>query len=146
MHALTLVDPQIKTYLQDIGYERWSRAYSESRRYNIMTTNIVECINGVLLSERELPITVLAERMRSLLQCWHFERQIEAGKCKNTLTPNAERHLAEQFNLSLWMRACTCTCRKFQLDQLPCPHAMVAISQVSANVYGYCSDYYLTKR
>ncbi|KAL5566265.1 hypothetical protein UlMin_029429 [Ulmus minor] len=67
MNVLTLVQSQLGPYLQEVGYERWSMAYLEGRRYNIMTTNISECINAILMKERELPITALAEEMRSLL-------------------------------------------------------------------------------
>ncbi|KAL5564949.1 hypothetical protein UlMin_028113 [Ulmus minor] len=67
MTVLTLVQPRLGPYLQEVGYERWSRAYSEGCCYNIMTTNISECINAILLKERELPVIALAEEMRSLL-------------------------------------------------------------------------------
>ena len=73
LHALMLVEPRLGSYLQEVGYERWSRAYSEGRRYNIMTTNISECINEILVKEWELPITALAEEMISLVQRWHYE-------------------------------------------------------------------------
>ncbi|KAL5566890.1 hypothetical protein UlMin_030054 [Ulmus minor] len=68
MNALTLVQLRLEPYLQEVGYEMWSRAYSEGRRYNIMTTNISECINAILVKEHELPVTALAEEMRSLVQ------------------------------------------------------------------------------
>ncbi|KAL5581810.1 hypothetical protein UlMin_014252 [Ulmus minor] len=68
MNVLTLVRPWLGPYLQEVGYERWSRAYSEGRRYNIMMTNISECINAILVKERELPVTALAEEIKSLVQ------------------------------------------------------------------------------
>ncbi|KAL5550262.1 hypothetical protein UlMin_000438 [Ulmus minor] len=36
----------------------------------------------------------------------------------------------------------TCTCRLFQLEQLPCVHAMIAIRHRKCDVYEFCSDYY----
>ncbi|KAL5559897.1 hypothetical protein UlMin_036108 [Ulmus minor] len=68
MNVLTLIQPRLGPYFQEVGYETWSRAYLEGRRYNIMTTNILECINAILVKERELPVTALAEEMRSLVQ------------------------------------------------------------------------------
>ncbi|KAL5539101.1 hypothetical protein UlMin_045399 [Ulmus minor] len=115
MNALTLVQPRLGPYLQEVRYERWSRAYSEGHRYNIMTTNISECINAILLKERELPVIALVEEMRSLVQRWHYERQMEAEKCKT---------------------------RQFQLEQLPCAHAMIAIRNSKRDVYDFCSEYY----
>ena len=99
MHALTLVQPWLGLYLQEVGYKRWSRAYSKGRRYNIMTTNISECINVILVKERELPVTALAEEIRCLAQIWHYERRTEADKCKIKLTPSAEASLSKQYQL-----------------------------------------------
>ncbi|KAL5544562.1 hypothetical protein UlMin_008346 [Ulmus minor] len=162
------MEPRLGPYLQDVGYERWSRAHSGGHLYNIMTTNISECINAILVKERELPITALAKEMRSLVQRWHYERHTEVDKCKTKLMPSAEALLAEQYQLSLRMRldpACetvytvfdgdkngvvdlqarTCSCRQFQLDQLPCAHAMITIRHMRGDVYDFCSDYYLSE-
>ncbi|KAL5571929.1 hypothetical protein UlMin_021526 [Ulmus minor] len=150
MHALTLVEPRLGLYLQEVGYERWSRVYSEGHRYNIMTTNIFECINAILVKEQELPVTALAKEMRCLVQRWHYERWTEAENYKTNLTPSTEGLLSEQYQQSLRMRLDPasdtvyivfdgdknglvdldrqmCSCRRFQLEQLPCAHAMIAI-------------------
>ncbi|KAL5580756.1 hypothetical protein UlMin_013198 [Ulmus minor] len=89
-----------------------------------MTTNIAECINGVLLFERDLPITTFID----LVSDTYFT-VYDGGK-----------------NGLVNFKAQTCTCKKIQLDQLPCAHAMLAIRKISADMYAYYSDYYLTKR
>ncbi|KAL5560535.1 hypothetical protein UlMin_036746 [Ulmus minor] len=165
INALTLVQSWLGPYLQEVEYERWSRAYSEGRRYNIMMTNILECINTTLLKERELPVTALAKEMKSLVQRWHYERRTEAEKCKTRLTPSIETLLSEQYQLSIRMRldlasdtvytvldgdkigvvdlqARTYSCRRFQLEQRPCAHAMIAIRHSKRDVYDFCSGYY----
>ncbi|KAL5572232.1 hypothetical protein UlMin_021829 [Ulmus minor] len=129
-----------------------------------MTTNISKCINVILVKEHELPIIALAEEMRSLVQRWHYERRMEAEKCKTRLTPSAETLLSEQYQLSMRMRldpasdtvytildgdkngvvdlqARTCSCRRFQLEQLPCALAMIAIRHSKKDVYDFCSEY-----
>ncbi|KAL5554741.1 hypothetical protein UlMin_042142 [Ulmus minor] len=163
MNTLTLVQPWLGPYLEEVGYERWSRAYLEGHRYNIMTTNISECINAILVKERELPITTLAEEMRSLVQRWHYERRTEVEKYKTLLTPSTETLLSEQYQLSMRMRlnptsdtlytildggkngvvdlqSRTCSCKRFQLEQLPCVHAMIAIRHSKRDVYDFCSE------
>ncbi|KAL5569600.1 hypothetical protein UlMin_026175 [Ulmus minor] len=103
--------------------------------------------------------------MRCLVQRWHYERRTEADKCKTKLTPSAEASLSEQYQLSLQMRLNhasdavytifdgdkngvvdqdrrTCSCRCFQVEQLPCAHAMIVISHRKRDVYEFCSDYY----
>ncbi|KAL5562716.1 hypothetical protein UlMin_032463 [Ulmus minor] len=130
-----------------------------------MTTNILECINAILIKEMELPVTALAKEMRCLVQRWHYERRTEAETCKMKLTPSAKGLLAKQYQQSLQMRLdpasdtvytvfdgykkglvdldrWTCSCRRFQLDQLPCVHAMITIRHRKRDVYEFCSDYY----
>ncbi|KAL5558735.1 hypothetical protein UlMin_034946 [Ulmus minor] len=125
-----------------------------------MTTNISKCINTILVKERELPVTALAEEMRSLVQRWHYERRTEAEKCKTQLTPSVETLLSKQYQLSMRMRldpasdtlytildgdkngvvdlqARTCSYRRFQLEQLPCAHAMIAIQHSKRYVYDF---------
>ncbi|KAL5546681.1 hypothetical protein UlMin_006368 [Ulmus minor] len=117
MHALTLVQPRLGPYLQEVEYERWSRAYSEVLRYNIMTTNISECINVILIKERELPIIALAEEMRCLLD--------PASNTIYTVFNGDNNGVID-----------------LQAQQLPCTHAMIAIRHKRGDVYEFYSDYY----
>ncbi|KAL5553646.1 hypothetical protein UlMin_041047 [Ulmus minor] len=114
-----------------------------------MTTNISECINAILLKERELPVTALAEEMRSFVQRWHYERRTEAEKCKTRLMPSLDPAndtvytvLDGDKNGVVDLQARTYSCRRFQLEQLPCAHAMIAIRHSKRDVYDFCSEYY----
>ncbi|KAL5549541.1 hypothetical protein UlMin_004772 [Ulmus minor] len=130
-----------------------------------MTTNILEYINAILVKEHELSVIALAGEIRNFVQQWHYERRTEAEKCKTILTPSAETLLSEQYQLSMRMgldpasdimytvldrdkngvvdlQARTCSCRRFQLEQLPCAHAMIAIRHSKRDVYDFCSEYY----
>ena len=40
--------------------------------------------------------------------------------------------------MALW----TCTCRKFQLDQLPCDHVLAVVRKTPYQAYDLCSLYY----
>ena len=40
--------------------------------------------------------------------------------------------------MALW----TCTCRKFQLDQLPCDHVLAVVRKTQYDPYDLCSLYY----
>ncbi|XP_049351853.1 uncharacterized protein LOC125816310 [Solanum verrucosum] len=40
----------------DIGFEKWSRAHYPGNRYDVMTTNIVESLNAMLIDEKEYPV------------------------------------------------------------------------------------------
>ncbi|GMN67482.1 hypothetical protein TIFTF001_036543 [Ficus carica] len=105
---------------------KWSQAYFNGWRYAIMTTNIVESLNSV---DRKA-------------------RREEALKLTSKLTPKAEKLIRTNFSIGLivtprpadqfeyavtnnasqiWivdMSERTYTCIQFQVDQIPCPHAM----------------------
>ncbi|KAK2647753.1 hypothetical protein Ddye_015242 [Dipteronia dyeriana] len=114
-----------------------------------MTTKISECLNGILKDARELPVTKLVEHICGLLQKWFWERREATAKMSTPLTKWAEKRLRRRINKSRCYRMHpinlykhhevdgylnglvnlsdkTCTCRKFQLDQLPCRHAHAA--------------------
>lgn len=66
MVKLVKIDHRVKDYLEDIGYEKWSRVHAPVNRGQIMTSNIAECINGCLVEARELPIIDFLEGVRIL--------------------------------------------------------------------------------
>ncbi|KAL5556423.1 hypothetical protein UlMin_038659 [Ulmus minor] len=73
-YTLCSAVPGVKEYLEAVGLDRWTRSHAPSRRYNIMTTNISESLNAVLVKVRELPITAFVNEIRLLCQKWFHER------------------------------------------------------------------------
>lgn len=57
------------------GIEKWSRAHCPANRYNYLTSNSVESINALTKDVRKIPITMLMEWFRGLLQKWYYERR-----------------------------------------------------------------------
>ncbi|XP_019240680.1 PREDICTED: uncharacterized protein LOC109220675 [Nicotiana attenuata] len=87
MTEMCKIDPRVQPYLFEIGYERWSRAYSKVKRSMVMTSNIAESINAANKDARELPVMRLLEYMTNLLQQWNnknrksaMETSIELGE------------------------------------------------------------------
>ncbi|KAK2648690.1 hypothetical protein Ddye_016179 [Dipteronia dyeriana] len=130
-----------------------------------MTTNIAKCLNDILKDARVLPVTKLVEHICGLLQKWFWERREATTKMCTPLTKWAEKRLRRRTNKSrcylvhpinlyehhvvdgylnglVNLSDKTCTCRKFQLDQLPCRHALVACNLRRISCYDYCSPYY----
>ena len=67
--------PEAYRKLEDAGFDRWSRAYCPGKRYNYMTLNSAESINSLTKFVRNVPITMLIEYYRELIQRWFFERR-----------------------------------------------------------------------
>ena len=68
-------------YVNDIGPQKWSRAHFIGRRYNLMTSNHAESINAVTRHARKMPIMMLMEFYRSIMQQCYFQRRNLGGTC-----------------------------------------------------------------
>ena len=114
-----------------------------------MTTNIVECMNGILRDAREMPLVPLLETIHSKLQQWFHDRRTIAGNMTTTLTtwtgeqlkkrektvqctfvqpinPDEYRVVGGELEGTVNLSTKFCTCRKFDMDQYPCVHGMAA--------------------
>lgn len=57
-------------YIMKINLDKWARSYFLENRYNIMTTNIVKCMNIVLQDARSLLVVSLLKSIQFLIQDW----------------------------------------------------------------------------
>ncbi|XP_019238615.1 PREDICTED: uncharacterized protein LOC109218699 [Nicotiana attenuata] len=121
MLKIEKVDPRVKSYLYDIGYHTWSRVHATVNRTFTMTSNIAESLNAVTKEARELPIYDLLEYMRTLLERWTKEKLLKAKENKKY------------------------SCGQFQLDELPCAHALATLRHRKETYENYCSPYYTRK-
>ncbi|CAL9021434.1 unnamed protein product [Prunus brigantina] len=131
-----------------------------------MTTNIVESINSVLRFARMLPVVHLIDEITNLLVCWFRQRGELAMKSHSTLCPDlGEIKLRKRLDAASRMNVVkineveynvldgdlnglvhlqnrSCTCRKFDLEQLPCKHAIAVCRHLKLNPYSFASSYY----
>ncbi|KAM6554096.1 hypothetical protein CsatB_014858 [Cannabis sativa] len=168
MAELDGLDKRIRPYLKKIGYEKWSRIHSQNKRYSTMTSNISESLNAANLAARELPITTLLECLRALVQQWTHTNRTKAQNTFTKLSPTGEDILLKNYTYSLnlevkattdylfevtrmkesWevdLEKRTCTCNRFQIDEMPCGHAVAVMREMNMDPYTYCSDYYTKK-
>ncbi|EOY18868.1 Uncharacterized protein TCM_043370 [Theobroma cacao] len=64
MNQLKQIHARAHTDLMRIGPKRWARACSLARRYQMMTSNIAECVNSCLKHARQMLITILIKFIR----------------------------------------------------------------------------------
>ncbi|XP_070010954.1 uncharacterized protein [Nicotiana sylvestris] len=117
------VDPRVKSYLYDIGYHRWSRVHATVNRTFTMTSNIAESLNAVTKEARELPIFDLLEYMRTLLERWTKEKLLKVRASTDhihTVLDGVKQYIVCPENKK-------CSYGQFQLDELPCAHALAAL-------------------
>ena len=85
MAMVVKVDHRVKDYLEEVGYEKWSRVHSTINRGRMMTSNIAECINGCLVDARKLTIIDFLEEARLLFGSWNYKNREIASYTKDTL-------------------------------------------------------------
>ena len=106
MGRIDQIDTRIRPYLFDIGYSKWSRAYSNCKRTWMMTSNIAESLNNVNRLARRLPVISLLEFMRVTIQRWIHKHNEEADKTTSNLTKKYDVYLQKSITLSCNMRVC----------------------------------------
>ncbi|XP_049349455.1 uncharacterized protein LOC125814026 [Solanum verrucosum] len=174
MAKVDKIDHRVKEYLEDAGYEKWSRVHSTVNRGRMMTLNIAECINGCLVEARQLSILEFLEEVKILFGSWHCKHRKIAYYTKDTLGRRFEEVLIIIASKSSKMEVCVmihyfvvpssefifsvyeagrryivclerkvCSCERFQLDEIPCAHAIVVLKEKNVkDMHPYCSDYY----
>ncbi|XP_058757866.1 uncharacterized protein LOC131631102 [Vicia villosa] len=58
---IVLSNPDAGSWIDNLSREKWTRAYDNNVRWDHMTTNLVESMNGIFKGIRNLPITALVE-------------------------------------------------------------------------------------
>ncbi|XP_073304179.1 uncharacterized protein [Primulina huaijiensis] len=100
-----------------------------------------------------------------LIPLWFNKHRNAAGSATTTLTPSTEAILRANFTLSQRLKASqlnafeyqvygdgkdevvnlsdrSCSCRVFQIDKIPCAHAIAAIYGAKLDLYDFNSPYY----
>ncbi|GJV37734.1 transposase, MuDR, MULE transposase domain protein [Tanacetum coccineum] len=103
--------PEAYKKLEGAGFKKWSRAHCPANRYNYMTSNYAESINALTKTVRKVPIMMLIDYYRDLIQRWYFKRRFKVYQVRD----NKRFHLVD-------LAKRECSCRKWQLLGLPCGH------------------------
>ncbi|XP_070004923.1 uncharacterized protein [Nicotiana sylvestris] len=122
-------------------------------------------LNAANKHARDLPVVNLLDFMTTLIQKWNYINRKDAVESFMKIGAKYEKILADNTILSQTMMVLpsteflhlvidgqtrnvvrlherNCTCGRFQLDDIPCPHAMAVIQKFHMDSYKYCSDYY----
>ena len=124
--------------------------------------------------ERELPIITLFDEINMRFALLFHQRCMELVHSENRFVPSIEKDISEYVNAgnkllahqianykfsvtghgdvsTVDLQRRTCTCRIFDLDKIPCPHAMAAIrsqhgDDFGIQIYLYSSRYYSVEK
>nr|XP_016513699.1 PREDICTED: uncharacterized protein LOC107830594 [Nicotiana tabacum] len=166
MLDIAKVDKKTYDYLMEEPPKRWARSCSPRRRYDMLTTNIVESMNFVLLEARELLILRMMDFIQVKLHRWFNERRNEAEGTFYDVSCWIEEELKKKIDLAFTLNVFpvdswrsrveeegitflvdlnkrTCDCFQFQFDELPCIHAIAAIEKRNIKKSNFCLHWYL---
>ncbi|KAH0707409.1 hypothetical protein KY290_011965 [Solanum tuberosum] len=154
---------QGRTHVVSRGFTRTPsiKNYTIYIRYDIMTTNIAESVNSMFLDEREYPITALFDAINMQFAEKFHKRRIKFINATTIFVPSIEKDIAKNINLgnkllvhqtanykyiitshdevaTVDLLAKSCTCKVFDIDKIPCPHAMAVFRCQYGDNYGRC--------
>ncbi|XP_019257561.1 PREDICTED: uncharacterized protein LOC109235770 [Nicotiana attenuata] len=154
MSQIAVVDKKTFNYLMKEPPGRWAHSHCPRRRYDMLTTDIVESMNNILRCARQLPLLTMMDFIQEKLQSWFYERRTTAEGIFGELSNWAEATLEEKIKSAFTFRVLpidrlkfnvkeggmefivdldkrTCDCSEFQLDAIPCELAIAAIESDS---------------
>ncbi|KAJ9675204.1 hypothetical protein PVL29_024234 [Vitis rotundifolia] len=131
MIELKRLDEKCLEWFNRLDTKKWTLAYDGGHRYGWMTTNIAECINGVLKGARMLPITALVrltfyrcvsyfETRRTEIQTRIANGDLYTSYAINKITKyesRASRHTVNIFNCSNEIFEVTTAPHGFHMDK-----------------------------
>uniref|UniRef100_A0A1U7V1V0 Uncharacterized protein LOC104214260 n=1 Tax=Nicotiana sylvestris TaxID=4096 RepID=A0A1U7V1V0_NICSY len=161
MSDIANADKKTYDYLMEEPPKRWARSCSPRRRYDMLTTNIVESMNSVLLEARELLMLRMMDLIQVKLQHWFYERRNKAEGTFYDVSCWVEEELKKRIDLAFTLNVFpidswrsiveeegitflvdlnkrTCDCFQFQLDELPCIHAIAVIEKRNIKKSDFC--------
>ncbi|PHU14279.1 hypothetical protein BC332_15484 [Capsicum chinense] len=134
----------------ELGFEKWSRAYLPGNKFDVMTTNIAESVNTILINEREYPVESIFNSIAKRFGEIFRERRAYVLKCKDKKKiSTAEKILRDNLSKddSFYVENISGGERKFDLVKIPYDHVMAALRSMhgddySLSVYDYSSPLY----
>ncbi|KAJ7968367.1 Protein FAR1-RELATED SEQUENCE like [Quillaja saponaria] len=153
------VSSEAAKWLQQFHPSQWALVYFEGTRYGHLSSNIEE-FNKWIFEARELPIIQVIERIHSKLMNEFVERHLRSSSWLSVLAPSAEKRMIEAIGHASTFQVLRsdeiefevlsaersdivnigtrcCSCRDWQLNGIPCSHAVAALISCRKDVYAF---------
>ncbi|XP_075091970.1 uncharacterized protein LOC142172096 [Nicotiana tabacum] len=115
MSQIAIVDKKTFDYLMEESPGKWARSHCPRRRYDMLTTNIVESMNNVLRRARELPVLTMMDIIQEKLQIWFYERRTVAEGIFRKISNWAEATLDDKIKPAFTFRVLPIDRLKFKV-------------------------------
>ncbi|KAG5598622.1 hypothetical protein H5410_029992 [Solanum commersonii] len=127
----------------DIGFEKWGRAYFPGNRYDVMTTNIAESLNAILIDKSIMWHLYLIRLLRGLENCLGRGMHISSNQWDDSLYVENATGDDNQFTMFgvgvtayVDLLEKSFSYREYDLIKIPCAHAIAVLRSKRGNEYG----------
>ncbi|XP_054777285.1 uncharacterized protein LOC129285571 [Prosopis cineraria] len=158
--------PELAQWLETNGdINRWALSKFPFHRWDNITNNLSESFNAWLVKERKHSVVTLLLKHQEKLASKMYASKVAMSKWQNGVGPNIEEKLKANvarvevmlgnhhsgnllsvkigdIHLRVDLSLRECTCQAWQMSEIPCAHACVAIKKVYGNVYSYVEGCY----
>lgn len=164
MDSIRCVSSDVAHWVMASKPENWSDALFRGARYDHLSSNIVDSFTNWIPVKCETSIVqILDSVQKKLMEMTHSRRDI-SGSWGGPLTPSMEQKLQKEVSKSRKLNVlCSsdtvfevrgntiyvvnigdwiCSCRRWQISGLPCPHAIAVFNRIDRSVYDYCLGYF----
>ncbi|KAJ6383922.1 hypothetical protein OIU78_027262 [Salix suchowensis] len=152
------ISQDVIPWFQHFSPQLWAVAYFEGTRYGHFTLGVTELLYNWALECHELPVVQMMEHIRLQLTSWFNSRRDIGMSWASILVPSAEKRVLEaiadahcyqvlranevEFEIVSTERtnivdisSRVCSCRRWQLNGLPCAHAAAALISCGQNAH-----------
>ncbi|KAL0327508.1 UNVERIFIED_CONTAM: hypothetical protein Sangu_1828800 [Sesamum angustifolium] len=124
-------------YLDQINKEKWTASHDGGWRFSILTTNMSECINGVLKGARRLSMFISWQQKAVEHTVTKYSH---AQQSASVVTKRQNRHGMNTHVVKIANRECSCC--KWNQFGIPCSHAKKVSRAYNISVASMVKDYY----
>ncbi|XP_070006532.1 uncharacterized protein [Nicotiana sylvestris] len=103
MSQLITVDKKTYNYIIEEPLERWALSWFPQRHYDMLTTNMVESMNSVLLKGKEIPILRMLDFIQEKLGEWFYKWRKKANETIHRVSIWAEEEMTKKMDLACKM-------------------------------------------
>ncbi|KAI5342082.1 hypothetical protein L3X38_009957 [Prunus dulcis] len=162
-------DEKAWKWLKKRPAKNWSRSHFESHfKCDLLLNNLCESFNAAILDARDKTILSCLEKTRVYVMLWMANRRSACQNWRYSVGPRIFKIIEKNKNklgssqciprlagkklyqvnhiyggeFVVDLRAKTCSCRRWNLCGIPCPHAISAIFQICENPIAYVDDCY----
>ncbi|KAL3329826.1 hypothetical protein AABB24_033937 [Solanum stoloniferum] len=147
--------------------DHWANALFGGARYGHLTSNFGQPFYDWVMEVNELPITQMVDVLRGKIMELIYTRRVESSQWATRLTPLMEEKLQSEtskagslhvlpshgstfevrgesvdvVDIDQW----DCSCKGWQLNGMPCCHAIAVLECIGRSPYDYCSRYFTTE-